>query len=145
MSTYSELYPDFADKVEAIVAEMNRWCDKKWPGRKAKMSEGYRTTARQQELYAQGRTKPGSIVTQKNGTTNPSNHQSRLAADLVGVTPEGKLTWDCPEAFWAYLGHLARKYGLDWGGDWKSFPDRPHVEWRTSDRAMYTKAKAWKP
>lgn len=44
MSTHSELYPDFAAKVETTVAEMNRLRDKNWPDRKATMSEGYRSS-----------------------------------------------------------------------------------------------------
>jgi len=37
--------------------------------------QGVRTVAEQAQLYAQGRTAPGRIVTMKNGVTNRSNHQ----------------------------------------------------------------------
>ena len=39
--------------------------------------EGLRTTKRQQDLYAQGRTKPGNIVTKADGVKNKSNHQAK--------------------------------------------------------------------
>lgn len=44
---------------------------------------GIRTTEEQQELYAQGRTKPGYIVTYKDGIINKSKHQEGLAVDVV--------------------------------------------------------------
>ena len=142
-SNPAHLFPLMETKVLDIVAELSRWCDAHWPGHKAAISEGFRTRARQVALYAQGRTAPGDIVTYKNGTNNPSNHQSCLACDIVGLTASGNLTWECPQAFWDYLGHLARAAGLAYGGDWKMH-DWPHVEWNTSDAATYAKARAWK-
>ena len=136
------LYPEFRAKVKAIVKDGNAWCKKHRPGHSILMTEGFRTKERQQELYAQGRTAPGQKVTQKNGTTNPSKHQSALAADFVLVSPTMSIWGD--EEFWAYLGHLARKYGLTWGGDWRTFNDKPHVEWPASDKTTYAAAKAWK-
>lgn len=44
---------------------------------------GLRTTEEQQKLYAQGRTKPGYIVTYKDGVKNKSKHQSGNAVDVV--------------------------------------------------------------
>ena len=40
------------------------------------VTEARRTTERQQELYAQGRTKPGSIVTWLDGVNTISKHQA---------------------------------------------------------------------
>jgi peptidoglycan L-alanyl-D-glutamate endopeptidase CwlK len=139
----SKLYPAFREKVEAILDQFKPWCAIHFPGHDAALAEGYRSTQRQQELYSQGRTTPGPIVTQKNGTTNPSNHQSCLAADIAFTTPNG-LTWDVPESAWQYLQHLAHLEGLTSGSDWKSFKDEPHVEFPTSDHATYDLAKVWK-
>lgn len=143
--SYSELYPPFAEKIKDIVSEMNEWCEVHWPHHKCMLFEGFRTVARQQWLYASGRTRPGPIVTYKNGTTNKSNHQSRLAADIIGVTSNGQPTWDCPAGFWQYLGHLARRNGLNWGGDWHGFVDQPHVEWPPNDHATYQAASNHHP
>ena len=30
--------------------------------------------------------------------------------------------------FWKDLGATAKKYGCEWGGDWKKFPDVAHIE-----------------
>jgi peptidoglycan L-alanyl-D-glutamate endopeptidase CwlK len=135
------LFPRFEEEVREILTELRLWCDKHRPGAAPVVTETIRTTARQQELYAQGRTKPGLIVTQRNGTTSRSNHQSGLAADFA-ISKGGKLDWD-DEEFWQYLGHLARKHGLAWGGDWTSPVDKPHVEWPQSDAETYRKARAW--
>ena len=32
-------------------------------------------------------------------------------------------------AFFARAGALGKSLGFTWGGDWKSFPDRPHLQW----------------
>ncbi len=76
-------------------------------------------------LYAQGRTRPGSIVT--NGRT-PTFH-----SDKAG------LAWDfCRNvkgheyddtAFFRKAAGIAKEMGFSWGGDWRSFPDSPHIQW----------------
>lgn len=32
-------------------------------------------------------------------------------------------------AFWDYCGALGKRMGFTWGGDWKSFVDKPHFQW----------------
>jgi len=72
--------------------------------------ESFRSQQRQNALYAQGRSKPGAIVT---WTTN-SLHTQRRAFD-VAFWRGGKVTWDAPDAWWQYLGARAASYGLRWG------------------------------
>ena len=108
------------------------------------MAEGFRTVARQKELYAQGRTKPGEIVTYKDGVVHPSDHQSCLAADVVGLTSAGQLTWECPDLFWSYLTHVAHVHGLQRIMDYSTFKDLPHVQWPNTDHATYVAAQQWK-
>jgi hypothetical protein len=139
----NHLYLPFRSKVLSIITELSAWCEVHSPSHSAMMAEGFRSTARQQELYAQGRTTPGDIVTQKNGTSNPSNHQTCLAADITGSV-HGEPTWDCPQPFWDYLQHLCHVHGLTSGSDWHGFVDMPHVEWPTSDHATYQAAAHWK-
>lgn len=31
--------------------------------------------------------------------------------------------------FFTRVANIAKEMGFTWGGDWKSFPDRPHFEW----------------
>lgn len=41
-------------------------------------------------------------------------------------------------AFFKKAADIAKDMGFDWGGDWKSFPDRPHIQW--SDGGRFTSA-----
>lgn len=87
-----------------------------------------RTLEEQAELYAQGRTKPGKIVT--NAKPGESAHNYGLAFDVAFREGEHGVTWVGP---WGALGEIAAEIGLEWGGNWRSFPDRPHFElpgWR---------------
>ncbi|MFC9538673.1 M15 family metallopeptidase [Lysinibacillus sp. NPDC056959] len=74
------------------------------------ITETYRSQERQKYLYAQGRTRPGQIVT----WTLSSNHSSRLAWD-VAVGPPQSL-YDV--TLLNRIGAIARKLGITWGGDW---------------------------
>jgi peptidoglycan L-alanyl-D-glutamate endopeptidase CwlK len=84
---------------------------------------GYRSYAEQNALYAKGRTKQGPKVTNARG--GYSWHNFRLAADFVFLK-NGGITYDGP---WEKFGAAAKECGLEWGGSWKKFPDRPHVQW----------------
>lgn len=132
------IYPPFAEKIRTILAELQHYANKHMPGYTWMVTETLRTPERQAWLYAQGRTRPGPRVT----NAKVSNHQSGLAADFAPVK-DGKLNYGIADGDWAYLGHLARKHGLTWGGDWKRFVDKPHVEWPTKDKATYRAAREW--
>ena len=84
------------------------------------ITETYRSQARQNYLYQQGRTRPGNIVT----WTLNSRHTSRLAWDIAVAPP--KPLYDV--ATLNKVGTIARKLGITWGGDWKGSIDRPHFE-----------------
>ena len=79
----------------------------------------------QEYLYAQGRTRPGSIVT--NGRT-PTFH-----ADTAGLAFDFCKNVKGHEyddtAFFQKAGAVAKEMGFSWGGDWKSFVDMPHIQW----------------
>lgn len=106
---------------------------------------GHRTWAEQDALYAQGRTKPGNIVTNAKG--GQSNHNFGIAMDF-GVFKDGKyLDSSSPsiaEKVHKAVGAIAGKYGLEWGGEWTSIKDYPHFEVRTGlsmaqKRELYSK------
>ncbi|KYG91895.1 peptidoglycan L-alanyl-D-glutamate endopeptidase [[Bacillus] sp. KCTC 13219] len=84
------------------------------------ITETYRSQERQNYLYAQGRTRPGPIVT----WTLNSNHTSRLAWDIA-VSPPNVL-YDA--AILNKVGAIARKLNITWGGDWLGSVDRVHFE-----------------
>ena len=93
-------------------------------GLKLKIVETLRTTERQQELYAQGRTKPGRIVTQLDGVKRKSIHQYGNAFDIC-QNIRGK---EYEDAFITKVGKLGQQIGLEWGGSWKGFVDSPHFQ-----------------
>jgi peptidoglycan L-alanyl-D-glutamate endopeptidase CwlK len=86
----------------------------------------YRTWKEQDELYAQGRTKPGKIVTNAKG--GQSIHQFRRAFDVCPLK-DGKPDWDAPEMTWKVLGAIGTSIGLEWGGGWRKFVDLPHFQY----------------
>jgi peptidoglycan LD-endopeptidase CwlK len=114
-------YPLFLERLTGLLAAASA------AGRQYWVVELHRGYARSDELYAQGRTKPGPIVTNARG--GQSAHNFSIAADLVldgyldraGLQPSYR-----PESY-DLLGHLAPKHGLVWGGSWK-FRDLPHVQ-----------------
>jgi peptidoglycan L-alanyl-D-glutamate endopeptidase CwlK len=100
--------------IEALAAE----------GLTVEVVQGLRTFAEQDALFAQGRTKPGPVVTQAKG--GQSNHNYGLAVDLCPFVG-GKPQWEDTKGF-LRIGTEAAKQGLQWGGDWKKFIDKPHVQ-----------------
>lgn len=95
--------------------------------------EGVRTLERQRELYAQGRTAPGKVVT----WTMKSKHIDGKAVDLVPYP----LDWDDLSKFDKIskaMFQAAKEQGvkLRWGADWdgdgkyreKGETDSPHFE-----------------
>jgi peptidoglycan L-alanyl-D-glutamate endopeptidase CwlK len=74
----------------------------------------YRDAESQNELYAQGRTKPGRIVT--NAKAGFSYHNWRCAFDFVPIV-NGKARWDDSAAY-AKCGAIAEDLGFEWAGRW---------------------------
>lgn len=84
------------------------------------ITETYRSQERQNELYSQGRTTPGKIVT----WTKNSRHTSRRAWDIC-KNIKGMEYSDVN--FFRACGKIAENLGITWGGNWKT-PDMPHFE-----------------
>lgn len=96
-----------------------------------RVTSGVRTDAQQRELYAQGRTKPGLIVT--NAQTSADSPHGHAAACDAYPLEAGKLVLDGADPRWAQYGQEAERFGLVWGGRWTALKDSPHVEvmgWR---------------
>ena len=110
--------------------------------------EVYRSPARQRMLYAQGRTDAQLIakgytqseITQYRNAgftsdkrvvshTLHSMHSKGRAMDIAWLV-DGRVSYSVPNSWWDMYGAIARKHGLNWGGDWKTFKDRPHIEYR---------------
>ena len=111
----SSLLPNAKKAAQLFLKE----CEK--AGLKVRITETYRSQKRQNELYEQGRTKPGKVVT----WTKNSRHTSRRAWDIC-QNIKGK-EYDQSEDFFGKCGKIAKKLGITWGGEWKT-PDKPHFE-----------------
>ncbi len=112
-----DLHPAFQPLVRAFLdACLNA-------GHDVIITCGYRSFREQDELYAQGRTKPGKRVT--NARAGQSWHNYGLAIDVVPLR-QGKPDWQGP---WDALGAIGERLGMTWGGHFKRLVDRPHFEW----------------
>lgn len=94
------------------------------------INETLRSYARSDELYAQGRTKPGPKVTNARG--GYSNHNFGFAADLYPIV-DGKpvMNFDRSAKLMQVMKRvaaLAATCGIEWGGNWKSIIDLPHFQ-----------------
>ena len=117
-------HPELRARVQRVLAAFLA------QGQVLVITQGVRSAAQQQALYAQGRFKPGKIVTNCDGVTRLSAHQPKAdgygyAVDVAWRNVKGEVTWEGP---WDRLGTLAAAHGLIWGGAWTMFPDRPHLE-----------------
>ena len=109
-----ELTPDAQKACNQFMAE----CKKQ--GLNVLITETYRSQARQDYLYAQGRTRSGKKVT----WTKNSRHTSRRAWDICKNAKGGEYS---DTDFFKKCGAVAKSLGVIWGGTW-STPDMPHFE-----------------
>lgn len=91
-------------------------------GIQLRMTQALRTIAEQDNLYAQGRTKPGKVVTNARGGT--SFHNYGLAWDVVEIKA-GAANWNTD---WKKISAIASRMGIEWGGNFKSIVDKPHFQ-----------------
>jgi peptidoglycan L-alanyl-D-glutamate endopeptidase CwlK len=93
------------------------------------ITQTIRSFAESDALYAQGRTKPGPIVSYAKG--GQSYHNYGLALDFVNIIG-GKYVWPKrPEQDenWMTVVNIFKKYGFEAGIDWKGKKrDAPHFQ-----------------
>jgi len=110
------LNPELESKVLPLIESMEA------KGHPVFISSGYRSPLQQNKLYEKGRTKKGAIVT--NARPGWSWHNWGRAVDFAF---KGEDSW-AESHPWNILGLVGECLGLEWGGRWKSFKDRPHFE-----------------
>ena len=131
-----QLHPKVREEVAALINQVEEGLPQHLAIR---VVEHFRSIDYQNQLYAQGRTKPGKIVTNAKGGT--SYHNYGLAIDfavLVDTNRDGKydqLHWDTardmdgdgkPE--WKEMVNVFVAHGWEWGGNWTSIKDYPHLQ-----------------
>lgn len=135
----NKLHPSVRDEAIKIFDE----CNKALSGRaQMRITFSLRTFAEQQAIYNQGRTTSGSIVT--NAKPGSSFHNYGLAVDIALIIDGKVAVWDTKSDFdadkipdWMECVAIFKKYGWEWGGDWKTLKDYPHFQktfgfgWRT--------------
>jgi peptidoglycan LD-endopeptidase CwlK len=119
------VHPVLVAAITSVLTEMAEH------GSPMMVTNGVRTVEEQKQLYAQGRTTPGPIVTHCDGVTTRSNHQPHAdgfghAVDCAFVDEHGDPRWVDSDP-WDLYGARVRAHGLHWGGLWTR-PDRPHAE-----------------
>lgn len=129
------LHPKVREEAKALYKEL---CEALTGKAMCRFSYTLRTFAEQDGLYAQGRTKPGSIVTKAKG--GQSYHNYGLAIDIVLIVDKDgngsyeSASWDNKIDFdgdgqsdWMEVVEIFKRYGWEWGGDWR-FKDTPHFQ-----------------
>ena len=104
---------------------------------------GHRTVSEQQNLFAQGRTKPGPKVTNVDGINDIGKH-NHSPSQAVDIAPY-PIDWNNTGRFMilgGYIMGVAQGLGVNlcWGGDWdgdydnkdERFSDLPHFELRSA-------------
>jgi peptidoglycan L-alanyl-D-glutamate endopeptidase CwlK len=119
-------------KVKAVVDELEK------RGFQPKIFYGWRSVAVQQELVKKGRSK---VRFSFHNAQKPDGTPNAYAADIVdkrwGWKPAAETN-----GFWDALGQEAKKRGLVWGGDWKSFKDVAHIQGRKNSELAKTKRES---
>ena len=130
------LHPKIRDEVKMLIekAELN------FPPTIAiAVPQGLRTIDEQNELYAQGRTKPGNIVTNARGGSSYHNYGLAfdfcLVYDTDGNGIYDETSWDIKKdkdkdgiADWLEVVKVFEAAGYEWGGKWSSIKDYPHLQ-----------------
>lgn len=128
------VYPDFVDVLSVAI-------------RKSTVDFGIpdaalRTTKQQQYLYASGRTRPGLVITQKDGVRSKSNHQAHAdgyghAVDCIpyvgGRYVFTEDAWDYYHLIASAISYAAKElkvaenitWGCAWGMPMSSYPSDP--------------------
>lgn len=118
-----DLHPLVAERAQRMIDSC------KAQGIDILVTSTYRDNESQTALYAQGRTKPGSKVT--NAKAGESMHNYRVAFDVVPLR-DGKPVWGTAGLdlqLWKKVGQAGKDCGLEWAGDWLTLIEYPHFQY----------------
>lgn len=118
-----DLHPHVQELCNAFLAR----CEAE--GIEILITSTHRDNESQAALYAQGRTKPGKIVT--NAQPGQSWHNWRVAFDVVPLR-HGKPVWSTTGEdglLWQKIGSIGESVGLEWAGRWQKFREFAHFQY----------------
>lgn len=115
----ADLLPVVAAKASTFIAACRA------AGIDVLITSTLRDNEAQDALYAQGRTKPGRVVT--NAKAGQSWHNYGCAFDFVPIV-HGKAAWDDLRLF-ERCGAIAETCGLEWAGSWTGFKEMAHCQY----------------
>jgi peptidoglycan LD-endopeptidase CwlK len=120
-----DLHPNIRAKAREFLNKAEK------QGLKLRIVSGLRDFQEQAELYKMGRTKKIDPITGKkidivtNAKAGQSMHNYGLAIDVVSIV-NGKEDWENTD--WKKVAQIGKSVGFEWGGNWKTFIDRPHFQ-----------------
>lgn len=113
------------------------------------ITDGFRSVESQNEIYEQGRSDEGAIVSYARG--GESYHNYGLAIDYAMLNKEGIISYDLQrdgngngESDWFEVARIGKNLGFFWGGDWRGFKDYPHLEY-TFGLSISELQDGWRP
>lgn len=127
LSRINLLHPKIREEVKTLVELAN---SKLTSHSQIRIVQGLRTFKEQNDIYAQGRSTKGPIVTRAKG--GQSYHNYGLAIDFCLLIDEKEISWDVKKDFdgdgtsdWMEVVKVFQEAGYLWG---KAFNDLPHFE-----------------
>ncbi|SFE14850.1 peptidoglycan L-alanyl-D-glutamate endopeptidase CwlK [Lentibacillus persicus] len=121
-----ELHPIVEEKTETLIEKASTI------NINVVITDTVRTKKEQRELYEQGRSEGGQVVTHARG--GESYHNYGLAIDYALRNHDGDIIWDTNydgnnngESDWFEVADIAKELGFKWGGD-GNFKDYPHLQ-----------------
>lgn len=111
-------------KVEKLLGVFISKCKEK--GITIIATQGYRSIAEQNAIYAQSRSKPGKIVTNAKG--GQSLHNFGVAFDICFVINKKAVYPPKSDPLWQKVAKIGQDLGLEWGD--RGYVDYPHFQYR---------------
>lgn len=117
--------PELARVIRAMAATLLAGT----PSIEVRVTQGLRNLDEQNYLYAQGRTRPGGVVTNARG--GYSMHNFGLAVDLCPGKMDGQPwspDWQGADQHYALMVQAGMRAGLNCGANWHTLKDEPHFQ-----------------
>lgn len=122
----ADLHPDLQTKCREWLLKC------KLAGLDVKITHTWRSPEYQNELYEQGRSKPGKIVTSLKGGMSKhcfkSEGKPAAKAFDFGVFSNGSYITNGSDQRYKKAGEIGEELGLTWGGRWKRPFDPGHLQ-----------------